>query len=144
MRTVLLFILLSLSVIAQNQVKQLPENITAAFMARNPDFKIDDWSFDNGLYSLEFYKRGSMFTSVFDQDGVWKETAEIISDMNLPSSIQVYIKKNYPSGTIGYCEEVETSAPVHFLRVNLIDGNRSVVLKSDKDGNDISLENPGG
>ena len=85
-----------------------------------------------------------MFTSVFDQDGVWKETAEIISDMYLPSSIQTYIKKNYPSGTIGYCEDVETSAPVHFLRVNLIDGNRSVVLKSDKEGNNISLENPGG
>ena len=144
MKTVIFFALLGISLTARCQDNKVPEKVDSAFKTKYPETKVDDWSLENSYYSFEFYKRGSMFTAVFNKDGVWIETAEVISDMSLPASLQAYIKKNYPSGSISYCEDVETHDSTHFLRVNLVSNLKAVVIRSDRDGNNISVVNPGG
>ncbi len=143
MKTIMISVLLAFSMIAGGQDTQIPDRINAAFTAKYPGLKVDDCSVYDNLYSFEFYKHGSMFTAVFDKDGAWLETAEIISDMSLPASLQAYIKKNYPSGCIGYSEDVEDHSSVHYYRVTVTDGQKSVIIKCDTEGKKITAESVG-
>jgi hypothetical protein len=127
-------VLLSICLSAASQAENLPEKVKSVFNSRYPGLAIDDWSCSDSLYSIDFYKGGTMYTAVYNSDGVWLETSEIISDMDLPAPLQDYIKKNYPNSSISYSEKVEGSDKTRFLRVNLYYNETSCIIRSDLDG----------
>jgi len=140
MRKLLTLVLVLLSAAGYSQVGQLPENIKTAFQEKYSDIKIGDWWLDNEMYYIDFTLLGGSYTSVYDQNGTWKETSQIISDMDIPVSLTDYIHKRFPAGKISYCEEVETTGMNKFLRLYLIDtGNVTQIIKSDLDGKNTEI-----
>jgi hypothetical protein len=133
-------ILLSICLSVASQADSLPENVKSVFNSKYPGLSIDDWSFSDNLYSIDFYKGGTMYTAVFKADGIWIETSEIISDMDLPAPLQDYVKKNYPNGSISYSEKVEGSDKTHFLRVTIFFNESSYIIRSDLDGKNIKVQ----
>ena len=122
------------------QERELPRAVESAFQAKYIDIPVGDWWSENQLYFIDYNLRGGSYTAVFDALGIWKETAEIISELDIPESLKRYIRANFPSARICYCEQVESTGPLKFLRINLIDtGNIEWVIRSDQDGNNIVL-----
>ena len=80
-----------------------------------------------------------MYSAVFKTDGTWLETAEMISDMDLPASLRDYIRKNYPQGSISYSEKVQSNDKTQFLRVNLDFKESSYIIRSNLDGTNIRM-----
>lgn len=123
-----------------SQEGELPRAVESAFQAKYNDTRIGDWWMENQLYFIDFNLRGDSYTAVFDAQGIWKETAEIISELDIPEALKRYIRTNFPTGRICYCEQVETIETQKYLRINLIDtGNVERVIRSDQDGNNIML-----
>jgi hypothetical protein len=123
---------------------ELPREVQTAFQAKYGDVRIGDWWLENQLYYIDFNFQGGSYIAVFEMQGTWKETAEIISEMYLPEALKAYIRKNLPTATICYCEEVETPGMKKFLRINLIDaGHVDRVIKSDQDGKNIEILDTG-
>jgi hypothetical protein len=117
--------------------------VQTAFSGRYPGMSVDSWTTSDSLYSLDFYKGGTMYTAVFKEDGAWLETSEIISDMDLPAPLQDYIKKNYPQGSISYSEKVEESNKSRFLRVTLDYRESTYIIRSNLDGTNIRVQGAG-
>ena len=143
MRIQACIILIATSLYLSAQETELPRDVQAAFKSKYPDQPIDSWNAGDGQYSLDFYRGGTMFTAVFKEDGTWMETAEIISDMDLPATVQDYIKKNYAQGSISYSERVERNDKSRFLRINLDFKDASYIIQSNLDGTNISARKAG-
>lgn len=94
MKKLLLFVILSLGLSAYGQDDQLPDSILHSFNMKFPQVKsFDYWELENEVYSIDFYRGGTMYTARFDTKGVWIETGEIISDSDIPSALLAYAKK---------------------------------------------------
>ena len=123
------------------QPGDLPPEVGSAFKAKYEDARIGDWWEENQLYHIDFIFKGGSYFAVFDLQGTWIETAETISEFAVPAALREYIRSHFPSGTICYCEKVESSDLKQFLRVSLIDkGNVDRVIRSDLDGNNIMVQ----
>jgi hypothetical protein len=130
--------LLLLCIAGFTQEGDLPREVESAFQGKYTNTRIGDWWVDNQLYYIDFNFRGGSYIIVFDQLGIWKETAEIISEAEIPEALKRYIRTNFPSGKISFCEQVESSEKQKYLRINLIDvGNVERVIRSDTGGNEI-------
>ena len=138
MKTFFIYLLLFVSIHSFAQETELPEIIESAFTTKYPNANLDDWKSENGTYFLNFYLKSEFYTSIFDKDGKWIETAEIISDFDLPLSLREYLKKNYPSEIITYCEKVEKSKAKPVFRVNIA-GDSELTLQSNEDGSNIKI-----
>jgi len=123
------------------QPENLPLEVRSAFQAKYTDARIGDWWEENQLYHIDFIFQGGSYFAVFDLQGAWIETAETISEMEIPGDLRGYIRSNFPSGNICYCERVENAKMQIFLRVSLIDaGNVERVIRSDLEGRNIVLQ----
>jgi len=141
MKRLLLIVLILECISGYSQPKELPGDIDSAFKTKYTDSRIAGWWVENEMYYIDFTRQGGSFIAVFDQQGTWKETAETISEMDIPADLRSYIRTNYPSGTISYCEEVEAPGMQKCLRVNIIDaGNIERVIRSDRDGTNIVVQ----
>ncbi|MBN2349870.1 MAG: PepSY-like domain-containing protein [Bacteroidales bacterium] len=140
MKTLLIYFFLSMSFFVYSQDEILPDNIESAFMEKYPDTRIDNWKYENAIYYLEYYKRGSMYTAAFNDNGQWIETSETISDFDIPVLLSEYLKKNYPSGKILFTESIVNTSPVRYVRVNLNNENKLIVIKLDSNGKNIVVE----
>ncbi|MCB9013459.1 MAG: PepSY-like domain-containing protein [Bacteroidales bacterium] len=140
MKNLLLISLLFSCVFAYSQVSDLPQTVLTAQKDKYPNSKIDDWSLtDDGNYSMDFYISTNFYTSVFDKEGIWKETSEVIADEDAPSQLKDYLSKNYPGYKVSYTEKVQTSGSSIFIRVTFfLNGNTSAVQSDDK-GNNIKV-----
>jgi hypothetical protein len=134
------FVLLSICLSVASQAGNLPESVQTGFNGKYPGMVVDSWTASDGLYSLDFYKGGTMYTAVFKEDGAWLETSEIISDMDLPAPLKDYIKKNYPQGSISYSENVEEGNRTRFLRVTLDYMGSTCIIRSNTDGKNIRVQ----
>ncbi|MBN1598043.1 MAG: PepSY-like domain-containing protein [Bacteroidales bacterium] len=139
MKNIILFAFLILSVTLYAQNEFFPQKIESAFKSKYPNTKIDNWYGENDLFFVEFYLNGSFCTAVFDNEGLWKETSEVISELDLTSVLQEYVSNNFPYGIISYCEKVETNSSESFIRINIENNNKTVVLKSDYEGKNIEI-----
>lgn len=127
---------------ANAQDDQLPEKIEQAFMNKYVGSKIDNWTINKELFYIEFYIKGDMYTSVFNEEGQWKETSEVISDTDIPTPLKEFIKRNYPKGEISYSEKVERENTASYFRINYSINENFIIIKSDINGNNIKvLEN---
>jgi len=124
-----------------SQEKDLPQKVASAIQEKYAGARIEAWWFENEFYYIDFAIAGRSYTAAFDQDGVWKETAEIISEMDLPQSLNDFLKSSYPSGRISYCEEVEDRDLQKFIRVSMLDAeNNFHTIHSDRDGKNIVIQ----
>jgi len=122
------------------QPENLPVEVGSAFLAKYNKAKTIDWWVENQQYYIDFVLGGGSYFAVFDQQGGWIETAETISEMEIPAELRGYIRSHFSSGSICICEKVENAQMQKFLRVSLIDAdNVEHVLRSDLDGNNIVL-----
>ena len=135
---VIAFIGLYMTVFAQDDI---PVKVEEAFKTKFPNAKLDNWTVNNELYSLEYYLKSDYYTSVFDQDGLWKETSEIISDDEIPVSLKDYLKMKYSGGIIFYTEKVIDNSNKNFIRVNFSINNEEMVVKCDMSGKNIEILN---
>lgn len=120
------------------QPGDLPREINSAFQVKYTGARIADWWLENDLYHIDFAFQGGSYFAVFDPQGAWIETAETISEMAIPADLREYIRSNFPSASICYCEKVDTPDLKQFLRVGLIDkGNIDRLVRSDLDGKNI-------
>lgn len=125
------------------QEGDLPGAVKSAFENKYQDVRIESWWVENQLFYMDFNFQGGSYTTVFDEQGSWKETAETISEFMIPGELREYIRSNFPSGSICFCEKVETPDKQQYLRVTLIDqGNVDRILRSDMEGKNIVLQNP--
>ncbi len=140
MKKILLFLIFSVSLFAYGQNEQLPESILHSFNVKFPQVKsFDDWEFAGEVYSIDFYRAGTMYTARFNNEGVWIETGEIISDSDIPSGLQSYAKKNYPGLPICYCEKVEKSGKQFLYRVCIRNDTEEIFITSDLSGKNIMV-----
>jgi hypothetical protein len=138
---IILFGLMVCPLYAQDDI--LPANIDEAFRVKYPKASDLEWRLEGDLYIMEFYRGGTMYTGVFNNNGDWIETAEVIADTDIPMAVQNYIKSKYPDSAVSYSEKVEAAGNKSFYRVNLEDPNGTFVVKSDLTGGNIQLEKPG-
>ncbi len=125
--------------VSAQQENDLPQEIESAFNMKYPKWSIDTWSYDDGTYYIEFYRKGGIFTSAFDENGTWIETTEVIPDEKIPAAVTEYIKKNYPTGELLYAENVENSNSTFSIRVYLSIEEELLVITSDNLGNNIDV-----
>lgn len=117
-----------------------PLEVKSAFDIKYQEARLDNWWMENELYYFDYYKNGGSYTAVFDQQGEWLETAETISELEVPGDVNEYIRSNFPTGKICICEKVESVENQKFLRVTLIEkGNVSRVVRADLDGTNIAM-----
>ncbi len=133
-------LLLSYKLPAQEDV--LPAKVEEAFYSKYSKVSGLEWNIDNNMYILEYYRGGTLFTSIYDKSGIWIETAEVIADTDIPIVLQQYLKTDYPTAGISYSEKVETSDQKYFFRVNLEDSNGIIVVRSDLAGQNIQVLSP--
>lgn len=139
MKKLLLFVILSLGLSAYGQDDQLPDSILHSFNMKFPQVKsFDYWELENEVYSIDFYRGGTMYTARFDTKGVWIETGEIISDSDIPSALLAYAKKNYPEQPVCFSEKVEKSDQ-RFYRICLRNVTEEIYITSDLSGKNIKL-----
>jgi hypothetical protein len=133
--------LLFICAMAYTQNGTLPQAVESALKEKYPVTKFEGWWAEDDTYYIEFNYKGHSYTSAFGQDGTWKETAETISEMDIPQSLKEYIRDAFPSGKISYCEEVETGDMKKYLRVNLFDSSNILrVIWCDPDGLNIRIQ----
>lgn len=137
MKKIFLMALISLSITVFAQEDNLPAKVEKAFSTQYPNAFIDNWISDERTYYLEFYVKGNMYTAVYTEDGVWKETSEIISDTDIPEKLKLFIKKNYSDLNIDYSEKVQQENSAFFIRVNLSNEDKFAIVQSDLTGNQI-------
>lgn len=137
MKKLFFLALISICLTVNAQDENLPENIVKAFSDKYPNLKIDNWTNDKDLFYLEFYLKGSFYTTAFNPEGQWVETSEIISDSDIPTLLKDYINRNYSGGEIAYSEKVESPKSVYFIRVNYNFKNANLVIKCSLNGNNI-------
>ena len=135
MKTILFLILMGFTMALTAQDENLPEAVKAAFDAKYTKVSGLEWRTDDGeIYKLEFYRAGIMFSCLFDRNGLWIETSEIIADTDIPLKLQSYLHSTFPDASISYAEKVETSDSRQFYRVNMIENDQEFVVKSDING----------
>ena len=143
MKLIWTVLLLVASVTGYTQEGELPSSVKSAFDTKYPATKISDWWLENELYYLDFNFKGGSFIAIFSGQGSWLETAETISELDIPGDVNAYIRSHCPSGRISFCEKVETPERRLYLRVTLIDAeNVYRVLSADLQGKNIVLEEP--
>lgn len=136
----LAFILASALSVAQKPV--LPDVVKTNFDIKYPESKLDDWWFENDQYHVNYTYHPYSYTAVFDTLGNWQETSELISDFDIPAGMKNYLREKYPSGTISYCEKVETKDDLRFIRVNFYDKNQFIIFQCDNAGRKITRLDP--
>lgn len=139
MKKIITLLLVFSSALLLAQEEKLPKNIEDNFGNKYPTANLDDWRYENDTYYIEFSLKSNFCTSVFNGDGVWIETAEIISDFDIPLRLQNYIADKFPNGKISYSEKVESQNSKRFFRVNLFDNNTFIVITCNTDGSDIKV-----
>ncbi|HAF29452.1 MAG TPA: hypothetical protein DCG75_10435 [Bacteroidales bacterium] len=139
MKKIVFLLLVSLSATIYAQDDNLPESITKAFSDKFPNLKIDNWTSNNEQFYIEFYLKGTFYTSVFDEKGQWIETSEIISDSDIPPQLKDYLNRNYSSGEIAYSEKVENPKSVYFIRVNYSLNDQNIIIKCNLNGSKIEI-----
>jgi hypothetical protein len=143
MKKLWILLLLLVCITGHTQEGDLPLELKSAFDTKYQKAKIEDWWVKNELYYLDFNFKGGSYIAVYDGQGAWLETAETISEMDIPVTVKEYISTSFPTGTICICEKVETSEKQHYLRVTLIDtGNVDRVVRADLDGKNIAVQDP--
>lgn len=120
----------------------LPDVVKTKFEIKYPESKLDDWWFENHLYHISYTYHPYSYTAVFDTLGLWQETSELISDFDIPAGMKNYLKEKYPSGTISYCEKVQTKDDLKFIRVNFYDKNQILIFHCDNTGRNITKHDP--
>ncbi len=138
MKTLMFFMLMSFTFCLQAQDEKLPETVLNDFNTKYSKVSGLEWKFSGDQYVLEYYRSGSMFTSIYDKNGAWMETSEVIADMDIPPNFQKYISTTYPSAEISYSEKVEAAGNQKFFRVTLMENDKEFSVKSDLNGNLIA------
>ena len=125
------------------QEGELPLEVKSAFDKKYQDTRIGDWWAVNQLYYLDFNYKGGSYIAVYDGQGTWLETAETISELEIPGDLNEYIRSTFPSGRICICEKAETPEMQKFLRVTLLDaGNVERVIRANLDGKNAVVQEP--
>lgn len=141
MKKLLIAVQILVSIAGYAQPAELPREVDSAFKTKYTGSRMAGWWEENELYYIDFMLQGGSYIAVFDPQGSWKETAETISELEIPAEIRSYIRSNFPSGTISFCELVEAPGMPKYLRVNVIDaGNVVRIIRSDRDGTNIVLQ----
>ena len=141
MRTVISVVLMLYCISGFTQDNSLPPEVNGAFQKKYAGSRIDDWWLEDSTnYYIGFTLTGHSYTALYDQKGTWKETAEMISDMDMPPCVADYIKKSFPTGRVNYCEVVESPGQAKYLRVNLMDSDyQTRVIRCNLDGKNIKV-----
>ncbi len=143
MKNVLVIIMVLVSISGYAQEKKLPPGVDSAFHAKYADTRIASWWVEEESYFLDFSLKGHSYIAAYDTKGNWIETAEIISEFEIPQAMRDFIKKKYPSAQMSYCELVEKAGVNKFFRANLLDkGYVLHVICCDKDGKNIVVQEP--
>jgi len=143
MKLIWTIVLVLASITGYTQEGALPLEVKSAFDTKYQATKIGDWWLDNELYYLDFNFKGSSYIAIYNGQGAWLETAETISELDVPGDLKAYIRSNFPSGRICICEKVQTPGSQPYLRITLLDtGNVDRVLRADLEGKNIVLQEP--
>ncbi|MBN1182416.1 MAG: PepSY-like domain-containing protein [Bacteroidales bacterium] len=134
---IIAFIFSCASVYSQDEV--LPQNVESAFKNKYPTSRLDGWRFEKELYYIDFITKSISYTSVFNEQGEWLETSEAISDFDIPQALKDYIKHNYPQGIISYSEKVVTLDSPGFIRTNIVNDMKFIVIQCDNNGSNIKV-----
>ncbi len=134
-------VLILVSITGYTQKRELPLEVKSAFETKYKEARLGSWWELSELYYFDYSSKGGNYTAVFNQQGKWLETAETISEMEVPAELSSYIRSNFPSGSICICEKVETAENQKFLRISILDeGNIDRVIKADLNGNNIEIQ----
>jgi hypothetical protein len=140
MKTLWTLVLVLAGFTGYTQDGDLPLDVKSAFDIKYQEARLDNWWVENELYYFDYILNGGSYIAVFDEQGNWRETAETISELEVPGDVNEYIRSNFPTGKICICEKVESAENQKYLRVSLIEkGNISRVLSADLDGKNIAV-----
>ncbi|WP_163325374.1 hypothetical protein [Draconibacterium mangrovi] len=143
MKKLIAVALLFSCLLAVAQEKKLPQKIVTALENKYQEAEIENWVLVGDMYYLDFNLISKSYKSIFDSEGIWIETAENISELDIPVELANFISENFEAGIVPYCEKVET--PEHqFIRVSLYNSDKFFVLQCEDDGSNIKiiLEDP--
>jgi len=140
MKTLWTLVLMLVCFTGYTQEGDLPLEVKSAFDIKYQEARLVNWWVENELFYFDYTLNGGSYTAVFDRQGDWYETAETISELEVPGDVNEYIRSNFPTGKICICEKVESVEKQKYLRVTLIEkGNLSRVVRADLDGTNITL-----
>lgn len=120
------------------QEKKLPAQIASALEIMYPEAELENWTVVGNLYYLDFYLISKSYTSIFNSRGIWIETSEIISELDIPSELENFIGENFEEGIISYCEKVK-SPDLELIRVSLYNNDEFILLQCEVDGSNIKI-----
>jgi len=139
MKTKLILIVLSifsLSVFAQNV--NVPKKVHEQFMKLYPKTKEVKWTKESkDEFEAEFKENGKSVSVVMNTEGELKETETKIDIKDLPSSVELFVMKDYKDYKITEAAKIIDAKGVLTYEAEISKGKEKEDLLFDKDGKSI-------
>lgn len=116
----------------------LPQAVDQAFKTRYSKAKDVSWYKEYACFVFEFEIFPELYSAAFDEEGNWIESAMIMNDLDVPSTVTNMVKKQYPKMTVSYTETVETAKSEKFFRVHGCSDGAEHVINISKEGKILS------
>ncbi len=139
-KTIFVLIAMFISSMAFSQDGELPSKVDNALNAKYPEAKNKTWNLEGNNYKIEFEELSETYTVIYTDNGIWVETAKIISDSDLSEKALEAINKKYPGTDIFYSELVENAKGEIFFRVNTYTNDADYIINVTEEGSILKVE----
>lgn len=146
MKSTFLTILLCFGFIISNAQKiketNVPENVKENFSKKYPGLKVERWEKEGADYEAEFLLNKSEASAVFEANGNFKESEQIIKLYDFPKSAADYCTKNFEGYKINEITKITDAAEKVMFEVEMKNGIEHFDAIFDDKGNFIKKEAP--
>jgi hypothetical protein len=133
------FIISSAQNIKENNV---PENVKESFSKKYPGLKVEQWEKDGVDYEAEFLLNKGEASAVFEANGNFKESEQIIKLYDFPKSAADYCTKNFKGYKIDVITKITDASEKVMFNVEMENGIEHFDATFDDKGNFIKKGNP--
>lgn len=146
MKFTFLTILLCFGFIISNAQKikevNVPENVKESFSKKYPGLKVEQWEKDGVDYEAEFILNKSEASAVFEANGNFKESEQIIKLYDFPKSAADYCTKSFKGYKIDVITKITDASEKVIFNVEMKNGMEHFDAIFDDKGNFIKKESP--
>lgn len=141
MKKILLLALLTAGLTFQScsdddDLLNVPENISTAFQQKYPNITVSEWEKQGTGYKADFWNNGAEAEAWFDSNGAWIRTETDVPNpsANLPHPVTDYVAKTYAGYYIEDADLVETTSQTYYEVELERQGSADIHLSIKADG----------
>ena len=119
-----------------DDLTNVPENISTAFQQKYPNITVTEWEKQGTGYKADFWNNGAEAEAWFAADGSWIRTETDVPNpnANLPQPIRDYVTATYAGYYIEDADFVETTSQAYYEVELERQGSADIYLNIKADG----------